>query len=162
MLGKLVIRYEQRRVTVAGRSTRLTPTEYELLRVLSLNAGRVLTYGSLFRQACSGRDQNSGVPKLVRAVVKRLRDKLGDHGTRPAYILNERGVGYRMPEPRDPPAHSDSGRSNRGRQTDSSAAGAEDQLPNVSSDEGPAATGGGRAGTAVFRDRSAPGGRGGR
>ena len=122
VLGKLVIRYEQRRVTVAGRSTRLTPTEYELLRVLSLNAGRVLTYGSLFRQAWSGRDQNSGVPKLVRAVVKRLRDKLGDHGTRPAYILNERGVGYRMPGPRDPPAHSDSGRSNRGRRTDSSEA----------------------------------------
>ncbi len=111
VLGKLVIRYDLRRVTVAGRPVDLTVTEYELLRVLSLDAGRVVTYGSLFRQAWSGRERSSGVPKLVRAVVKRLRDKLGDDATRPAYILNERGVGYRMPGPGDPPAHSDSGRS---------------------------------------------------
>ena len=111
VLGKLVIRYDLRRVTVAGRPVDLTVTEYELLRVLSLDAGRVVAYGSLFRQAWSGRERSSGVPKLVRAVVKRLRDKLGDDATRPAYILNERGVGYRMPGPGDSPVHSDSGRS---------------------------------------------------
>ena len=111
VLGKLVIRYDQRRVAVAGCPVDLTATEYELLRVLSLDAGRVVTYGSLFRQAWSGRNRNSGVPKLVRAVVKRLRDKLGDDAARPAYILNERGVGYRMPRPGDQPAYSDSGRS---------------------------------------------------
>ena len=38
-------------------------------------------------------------PKLVHAVVKRLRRKLGEDGTRAACIRNERGVGYRMPEP---------------------------------------------------------------
>ena len=48
VLGKLVIRYDQRRVTVAGRPVDLTATEYELLRVLSLDAGRAVTYGSLF------------------------------------------------------------------------------------------------------------------
>ena len=117
VLGKLVIRYHQRRVTVADRSVDLTATEYELLRVLSLDAGRVVTYGSLFRQAWSMRHQSSGVPKLVRAVVKRLRDKLGDDATRPAYIMNERGVGYRMPEPGDQPAHSDSASRPRGRRT---------------------------------------------
>ena len=110
VLGRLVIRYDRRRVAVAGRPVDLTATEYELLRVLSLDAGRVVTYGSLFRQAWSGRDRNSGVPKLVRAVVKRLRDKLGDDAARPAYILNERGVGYRMPGPGDEPARSDAGR----------------------------------------------------
>ena len=101
VLGQLAIRYEQRRVTVAGRSIELTPTEYELLRVLSLNAGRVVTYSSLIRQAWSGRDRVSADAKLVRAVVKRLRDKLSDDADRPAYILNVRGVGYRMPRPDD-------------------------------------------------------------
>ena len=82
---------------MAGRPVELTATEFELLRVLSLNAGRVLKYDSLLRRACGRRDRGSGDPKLVRAVVKRLRRKLGDAAARSAYILNERGVGYRMP-----------------------------------------------------------------
>ena len=103
LLGELAIRYEQRRVSVAGRPVELTTTEYELLRVLSLHAGRVLTYGSLLRQAWGRRNWGSGDPKLVHAVVKRLRHKLGDRAKKPSYILNERGVGYRMPRPgRDP------------------------------------------------------------
>ena len=109
VLGQLVIRYEQRRVTVAGRPLDLTATEYELLRVLSLNAGRVVTYGSLIQQAWRGRKRVSPDAKLARAVVKRLRGKLGDDAARPAYILNERGVGYRMPGPADPPARFDPG-----------------------------------------------------
>ena len=99
VLGELAIDYERRHVTLAGNSVELTPTEYELLRVLSLNAGRVVTYSSLLRQAWSDRDRISADGKLVRAVVKRLRDKLGDDADRPVYILNERGVGYRMPGP---------------------------------------------------------------
>ena len=95
-LADLSIDYERRRVALAGRPVELTATEYEVLRVLSLNAGRVSTYRSLFRQAWSphGRSVN---PKLVHAVVKRLRRKLGEDGAGATYILNERGVGYRMP-----------------------------------------------------------------
>ena len=83
---------------MAGRPVELTATEYQLLRVLSMNAGRVLTFDSLLRQAWRGR-QSAGDPKLVRAVVKRLRRKLGDDAAHPAYVRNERGVGYRMPKP---------------------------------------------------------------
>ncbi|WP_419938182.1 ATP-binding protein [Candidatus Palauibacter sp.] len=97
-LEELSIDYDRRRVTVAGRPVELTATEYELLRVLSANAGRVLTYRSLLRQAWS-RHPGGVNPKLVHAVVKRLRGKLGEDGSRAAYILNERGVGYRMPAP---------------------------------------------------------------
>ena len=97
VLGELTIRYDQRQVAVAGQPVQLTPTEYELLRVLSVNAGRVVTHGSLLRQAWRGRDRGSTDAKLVRAVVKRLRRKLGDDAANPAYVRNERGVGYRMP-----------------------------------------------------------------
>ena len=97
VLGDLTIRYDRRRVAVAGEVVQLTPTEYELLRVLSVNAGRVLTHESLLRQAWRRGDRGSPDPKLVRAVVKRLRRKLGDDAASPAYIRNERGVGYFIP-----------------------------------------------------------------
>ena len=95
--GELAIDYDGRRASVAGREIELTATEYELLRVLSLNAGRVSTYDSLLRQVWNKR--NSGDAKVVRAVIKRLRQKLGDDANDPAYIHTERSVGYRMPRP---------------------------------------------------------------
>ena len=98
VLGELAIDYERRHVTLAGRTLDLTATEYEVLRVLSTNAGRVSTYRSLFRKVWR-RHPDPRAPKLVHAVIKRLRNKLGEDGTRAAYIRNERGVGYRMPEP---------------------------------------------------------------
>ena len=96
LLGDLAIYYDQRRVTVAGRRIRLTPTEYELLRVLSINARRVSTYDSLLRQVWRERSSD---PELVRTVVKKLRRKLNDDAAKPRYILTERGVGYRLAEP---------------------------------------------------------------
>ena len=99
VLGELAIDYDQRRVSMAGRPVTLTATEYELLRVLAQGAGRVLTHKALLRQVWGGR--NTGGPKRVRAYVKRLRRKLGDDAADPAYIVNERGVGYRMPRPAD-------------------------------------------------------------
>ena len=56
---------EQRRVALSGRALKLTSTEYELLRVLSLNAGRVSTYATLQRRVW-GRHHH-GASKLVRA-----------------------------------------------------------------------------------------------
>ena len=100
VLGELAIDYEQRRVSVAGRPVRLTATEYELLRALSVNAGRVSTYDTLLRQVWGGRD--SGNRRVLHTFVKKLRQKLGDDAATPAYILTERGVGYRMAKPSDP------------------------------------------------------------
>ena len=96
-LGGLAIDYEQRRVSVAGRAVALTLTEYELLRVLSLNAGRVVGYGALLRRVW-GEPDTANV-QHVRNFVKNLRRKLGDDAAKPTYILNERGVGYRMANP---------------------------------------------------------------
>ena len=100
VLGELAIDYDRRRVSVAGRPVTLTPTEYELLRVLAQGAGRVLTHEDLLRQVWSRRGKAN--PKIVRAYVKRLRHRLGDDAARPAWIFNERGVGYRMARPGDP------------------------------------------------------------
>ena len=97
VLGELAILYEERRVSVGGRPVELTATEYELLRVLSLNAGRVTTYDTLLRKVWGGRD-NGGSARL-RTVVKKLRRKLGEDAARPSWIFAERGVGYRMPRP---------------------------------------------------------------
>ena len=97
VLGELSIDYDRRRVSLAGRPVTLTATEYELLRVLAQGAGRVLTHEALLRQVWAGRSYSN--PKIVRAYVKRLRNKLGDDDARPTWIFNERGVGYRMARP---------------------------------------------------------------
>ena len=98
VLGDLAIDYDQRRVTVAGRAVELTLTEYELLRALSINAGRVTTYESLLRQVW--RNGDPADVQRVRNFVKKLRRKLGDDSANPAWIFNVRGVGYRMAKPR--------------------------------------------------------------
>ena len=97
VLAGLSIDYERRRVTVNGSAVALTATEYELLRILSVNAGRVVTSESLLRQAWGARVSTDTGP--VRAFVKKLRAKLGEDAAHPTYIFNERGVGYRMPNP---------------------------------------------------------------
>ena len=99
VVADLAIDYDKRSVTVGGRPVRLTVTEYELLRVLSVNAGRVMTYESLLRRIWEDREVTDTEP--VRTFVKKLRAKLGDAPARPRYIFNERGVGYRMVAPED-------------------------------------------------------------
>ncbi len=97
-LKDLSIHYDQHRVTVAGRAIHLTATEYRLLRVLTLNAGRVVTYDKLIRSVWGYEsDVNQG---HVRTFVKKLRHKLGDDPAQPTYILNVRGIGYKtcMPD----------------------------------------------------------------
>ena len=97
VLGELAIDFGGRRVSVAGEAVDLTTTEYELLRALALDAGRVVTYETLLRRVWSGRD--SANSHLVRIFVRTLRRKLGEDAANPAWIFNERGVGYRMAAP---------------------------------------------------------------
>ena len=97
VLGALAIDFDRRRVTVGGEAVALTATEYELLRVLALDAGRVLTYDTLLHRVWGPR--NSEDANLVRIFVKTIRRKLGENAAKPTWIFNERGVGYRMAEP---------------------------------------------------------------
>ena len=97
VLGELGIEYEPRRVTVGGETVELTATEYELLHLLSVNAGRVVHFDTILRRIWGGRGGANA--NLVRIFVRTLRRKLGDDAENPTWIFNQRGVGYRMPRP---------------------------------------------------------------
>ena len=99
VLGGLAIDFDRRRVAVVDRLVELTATEFELLRVLSLNGDRVTTYDAIRRQVW--RERNHANPKLVRAFVKKLRHKLCDDPNLPACIVTERGTDYRMAQPEE-------------------------------------------------------------
>ena len=86
-------------MTVGGAAVDLTATEYELLRVLALEAGRVVTFDTLLRRVWSKRENPDA--NLVRIFVRNLRRKLGDSADNPAYIFNQRGAGYRLARPTD-------------------------------------------------------------
>ena len=94
-LGNLIIDYSQRRVEIAGQPVHLTPIEYEVLRVLSLNGGRPMSHEQLLRRVW--RVTSAGDPQVVRTHMRRLRRKLGDDAESPRYIFTEPRVGYRMP-----------------------------------------------------------------
>ncbi len=97
VLGELAVEYERRRVTVGGTEVKLTHKEFELLRLLSVNAGRVVHFETLLRRIWDGRE--SADANLVRIFVRTLRQKLGDSAEDPTWIFNHRGVGYRIPRP---------------------------------------------------------------
>jgi len=92
--GRLVINLTQRQVAVEGKEVELTPKEYELLRLLVLNAGMVLEYQSLISHLWGPEyDEDK---KLVQSVVRRLRTKIETNQKNPEYILAVEGVGYRF------------------------------------------------------------------
>ena len=97
VLGELAIHYERREVTVSGEAVELTATEFELLRMLSVNAGRVVHFDTLLRRIWADRD--SADANVVRMFVRNLRRKLGDSADAPVWIFNQRGVGYRLAKP---------------------------------------------------------------
>jgi two-component system KDP operon response regulator KdpE len=72
----------------------LTPTEYELLRNLVVNAGRVLTHQQLLRQIWGIGYQADA--HLLRVTISNLRHKIEPDPARPRYIITEPGVGYRL------------------------------------------------------------------
>ena len=88
--------YDLKRENEALRA-RVAALNAAILRVLALDAGRVLTYDTLLRRVWGGR--NGDDANLVRIFVRNLRRKLGDDAANPVWIFNERGVGYRMAEP---------------------------------------------------------------
>ena len=92
--GELVVDLTRRQVTISGREAQLTPTEYDLLRMLVTHAGQVLTHRHLLREVWGiGYEQET---HILRVNISNLRRKIEPDPTRPRYILTEPGVGYRL------------------------------------------------------------------
>ncbi|MEW9699600.1 response regulator [Paenibacillus sp. SI8] len=94
-LGNLVIDLSQRSVELNHEKLKLTPTEYDLLKVLALNAGRVMTHRQLLKQVWGGQQYESD-SQYLRVYVGHLRKKIEVDPTSPRYIQTEPGIGYRF------------------------------------------------------------------
>jgi two-component system KDP operon response regulator KdpE len=81
-------------VRVAGAEVQLTPTEYDLLRLLIMHAGKVLTHHQLLHEVW-GQSYTDEL-HLLRVNISNLRRKLEPEPTRPRYLITEPGVGYRL------------------------------------------------------------------
>ncbi|HEX3598211.1 MAG TPA: response regulator transcription factor [Polyangiaceae bacterium] len=93
-VGELAVDFDMRRVTVAGREVRLTPTEYRLLGLMIRSAGRVLTHQQILKEVW-GPGYTSQLHYL-RIYMKKLRYKIEAEPAQPRYLINEPGVGYRL------------------------------------------------------------------
>jgi two-component system KDP operon response regulator KdpE len=92
--GDLRIDVPARRVTVGGEEVRLSRKEFDLLRLLALHEGKVLTHQMLLREIWG--PAHAGDTHYLRIYVGHIREKLGDDPTHPRFIVTEPGVGYRL------------------------------------------------------------------
>ncbi|MES2316273.1 MAG: response regulator [Pseudomonadota bacterium] len=92
--GDVSVDFAQRQVNRAGQPVHLTPIEFKLLSALIDNAGKVLTHAYLLREVWgAGHAERS---HYLRIYMGHLRQKLEHDPARPAYIITETGVGYRL------------------------------------------------------------------
>jgi two-component system KDP operon response regulator KdpE len=94
-LGGLSVDLVRRIVKVDGKEVKLSPKEYDLLRLLIQHAGKVLTHKFLLKELWS----TSIDPQYLRVYVRQLRNKIEPDPARPHYILTETGIGYRLKAP---------------------------------------------------------------
>ncbi|MGE5691200.1 MAG: response regulator [Pseudomonadota bacterium] len=96
-IGALRIDVPERVVTMAGRPVRLTPHEFDLLRVLAQNPGRLLTHRMLLREVWGPSYQVEA--HYLHVYVSHLRRKLEPDPSSPRYLVTEPGAGYRLVDP---------------------------------------------------------------
>lgn len=92
--GDLTVDLVKRIVRVADREVKLSPKEYDILRILVQHAGKVLTHQHLLKEVWGG----STDVQYLRVYVRQLRQKIEKSPDQPEYILTETGVGYRLRE----------------------------------------------------------------
>jgi len=90
--GSLQVDLVRRVVTVDGEEVKLSPKEYDILRLLVLHAGKVLTHRFLMKQVWDAETE----VQYLRIYVRQLRQKIEVNPERPAHIITETGVGYRL------------------------------------------------------------------
>jgi two-component system KDP operon response regulator KdpE len=90
--GDLSVDLVRRTVTVRGAEVKLSPREYDLLRLLVAHAGKVLTHRMMLREVWGG----DGDVQYLRIYIRQLRQKIEPDPERPSHIATETGVGYRL------------------------------------------------------------------
>lgn len=90
--GDLAVDLVRRHVTVKGQEVKLSPKEYDLLRLLVMHAGKVLTHQMIMREVWGAATD----VQYLRIYIRQLRHKIEADPERPALILTESGVGYRL------------------------------------------------------------------
>ncbi len=98
-IGSVEVDFAARQITAPGRTLRLTPKEFELLRYLVAHANKTVSHRELL-QAVWGPDYGDQVDYL-RVFVNQLRKKIEPHPSSPIYLLTEPWVGYRLNVPSD-------------------------------------------------------------
>ena len=90
----LSINFDQRSVTVKEQEIKLTPQQYDLLKFLVQNAGRVITHRQALLHGWGAEYENE--TQYLHVFISQLRQKIEADPARPRYLLTERGVGYRF------------------------------------------------------------------
>ena len=94
-LGDLSVDLVRRIVKLGDREVKLSPKEYDLLRLLVQHAGKVLTHRFLIQELW----HEPTDPQYLRVYVRQLRQKIEADAERPQYIMTEIGIGYRLRAP---------------------------------------------------------------
>ena len=94
-VGDLSVDLVRRIVKVGNREVKLSPKEYELLRVLVQHAGKVLTHKFLLRELWDDLTD----AQYLRVYVRQIRQKIEPDPERPQYLMTETGIGYRLRAP---------------------------------------------------------------
>ena len=98
-IGELQLDLEKRELRVGGKPVHLTPHQFDLLRVLASNEGKLLTHRAILQEVWGpgyGSESN-----LLHVHVSQLRRKIEPDPARPRYLLTEPGAGYRLVDPAD-------------------------------------------------------------
>ena len=96
-IAELHVDVPNRAVTLAGRPVQLTPHEFEMLRLLAQNRGKLLTHKAILREVWGPAYEVES--HYLHVYVSQLRRKIETDPSRPRYLLTEPGAGYRLVEP---------------------------------------------------------------
>jgi two-component system, OmpR family, KDP operon response regulator KdpE len=99
LVGELEIDVPNRSVLLAGERVKLSPHEFDLLRVLAQNEGKLLTHRALLSEVWGPSYQSEA--HYLHVYVSNLRRKLEPDPASPRYLLTEPGAGYRLVDPTD-------------------------------------------------------------
>jgi len=92
--GDAIVDLEQRRASRTGHEVHLTPVEFRLLATLAKHAGMVVTHRQLLTEVWG--PAHASDTHYLRIYMKQLRDKLERDPVRPAHLMTETGIGYRL------------------------------------------------------------------